>query len=223
MGLDTRCSATFNEQTSVGRAQLETDHVLFRGDFRVKLALAAITGISIKDGVLSLKSGEGTLALSLGAAADKWAAKIGSPKSRVEKLGVKPGARVSVIGLDDGAFLDELKAAGADVSTRAAEASDQIYMAIESAKDLARFKALLPSLTPDGAIWAIRRKGLADASEAATMAAGKAAGLVDVKVARFSETHTAEKFVRPVATRERVTNTITKARGREGATDETGR
>ena len=92
-------------------------------------------------------------------------------------------------------FVDELTAAGADVSSRARKQSDQIYVAIESAKDLARFKALLPSLNPDGAIWAIRRKGLADASEAATMAAGKAAGLVDVKVARFSETHTAEKFV----------------------------
>ena len=44
MGLDTRCSATFNKQTSVGRVQLETDYVLFRGDFRVKLALTAITG-----------------------------------------------------------------------------------------------------------------------------------------------------------------------------------
>ena len=59
MGLDTRCSATFNKRTSVGRAQLETDHVLFRGDFRVRLALAAITGVSIKDGVLSLKSATG--------------------------------------------------------------------------------------------------------------------------------------------------------------------
>ena len=33
------------------------------------------------------------------------------------------------------------------------------------------------------------------------MAAGKAAGLVDVKVVKFSETHTAEKFVIPVARR----------------------
>ena len=181
--------------------QLETDHVLFRGVFRVKLVLSAITGITTKGGVLSLNSAEGTLDLALGPDADKWAAKLRSPKSRVEKLGVKPGARVSVIGLDDRAFLDELKAAGADVSTRARKDSSQIYMSIESATDLTRFEALLPSLAPDGAIWAIRRKGLADASEAATMGAGKVAGLVDVKVARFSETHTAEKFVRPVATR----------------------
>ena len=152
--------------------------------------------------MLSLKSPEGTLALALGAAADKWAAKIGSPKSRVEKLGVKPGVRVSVLGCRRPGLHRRAHGrrrrrldAGAD------RQSDQIYVGIESSKDLARFKALLPSLTPDGAIWAIRRKGLADASEAATMAAGKAAGLVDVKVARFSETHTAEKFVRPVATR----------------------
>ena len=217
MGLDSRCSATFNKQTSVGRVQLETDYVLFRGDFRVKLARAAITGLTTKDGVLSLKSAEGTLALVLGAAAEKWAAKIGSPKSRIEKLGVKPGLRVSVLGVVDPTFIDELTAAGADVSMRGRKGSDQIYVAVESSKDLERFKTALPSLTPDGAIWAIRRKGLADASEAATMAAGKAVGLVDVKVARFSETHTAEKFVRPVAAREPVTITITTARRREGA------
>lgn len=220
MGLDTTCSATFNKQTSVGRVQLETDYVLFRGDFRVKLALAAITGATAKDGVLSLRSAEGTLALSLGPGAEKWAARIRSPKSRVDKLGVKPGARVTLVGLDDATFLDELKAAGADVSARVRLGSDQIYVAIESARDLARFTTLLPSLASDGAMWAIRRKGVADASEAATMAAGKAAGLVDVKVVRFSDTHTAEKFVRPVASRgssRRATDDRTGRRRRPGA------
>lgn len=33
------------------------------------------------------------------------------------------------------------------------------------------------------------------------MAAGKEAGLVDIKVVRFSETHTALKFVIPLARR----------------------
>lgn len=203
MGLDTRCSATYGRQSSVGRAQLETDHVLFRGDFRVKLPLPSISAVAVTGGVLSLTGPEGTLELGLGASADKWAAKIRSPKNRVEKLGVKPGIRVSVIGVGDAGFLDELRTAGADVSARLRPNSDQIYVAIEAARDLSRFAGVLPSLSPDGAIWAIRRKGLADASEAATMAAAKAAGLVDVKVARFSDTHTAERFVRPVAKRRR--------------------
>jgi hypothetical protein len=42
---------------------------------------------------------------------------------------------------------------------------------------------------------------MTDLSEAAVMDAARDAGLVDVKVARFSDTHTAEKFVRPKASR----------------------
>jgi hypothetical protein len=38
-------------------------------------------------------------------------------------------------------------------------------------------------------------------TEAEVMAAGKEAGLVDVKVVSFSPTHTAEKFVIPVSAR----------------------
>ena len=203
MGFDTTCSATYNKQTSVGRAQLEDDHVLFRGDFRVKLPLSSVTDVSTRAGVLSLKSSAGTLALALGPAAEKWATKIVNPPNRLQKLGVKPGMKVSVLGLGDAGFEAELRAAGADVAVRLRQDSDQIYVAVESSKDLERFKAVLPSLKQDGAVWAIRRRGLNDASEAATMAAGIAAGLVDVKVARFSETHTAEKFVRPVKSRVR--------------------
>ena len=56
-------------------------------------------------------------------------------------------------------------------------------------------------IKPDGAVWIVRPKGRKDVTEAETMAAGKRAGLVDVKVVSFSETHTAEKFVIPVAKR----------------------
>jgi hypothetical protein len=56
-------------------------------------------------------------------------------------------------------------------------------------------------LKPDGALWVIRPKGSKAVSEAEVMSAGKHAGLVDVKVASFSDTHTAEKFVIPRAAR----------------------
>ena len=64
-----------------------------------------------------------------------------------------------------------------------------------------RLEKLKASLKPDGALWIIRPKGRPEISERATMAAGKAAGLVDVKVVGFSPTHTAEKFVIPVGQR----------------------
>jgi hypothetical protein len=64
-----------------------------------------------------------------------------------------------------------------------------------------KLRTLRSNLTPDGALWVIRPRGRPEISEQAVMAAGKAAGLVDVKVVRFSETHTAEKFVIPLARR----------------------
>jgi hypothetical protein len=201
MGQIATCSATFKRQTSAGRAQLETDYVSFRGDFRVKVIFSSIMGVSARDGVLTLKTSEGVLTLAIGAKAEKWAAAIASPKSRIDKIGVKSGQRVSVLGVPDRAFVAELKAAGADVSERVRKDSDAIFVAVESSADLRRIGGLAKSLAPSGALWAIRRKGVADASEALTMTAGKAAGLVDVKVVRFSETHTAEKFVIPKSIR----------------------
>ena len=56
-------------------------------------------------------------------------------------------------------------------------------------------------LKANGALWVIRPKGRPEIPESAVMAAGKAAGLVDVKVVSFSPTHTAEKFVIPISKR----------------------
>ncbi|HEV2986441.1 MAG TPA: hypothetical protein VGX46_18725, partial [Vicinamibacterales bacterium] len=66
---------------------------------------------------------------------------------------------------------------------------------------LARLEKLKASMKPNGAIWVVRPKGRPEISERAVMRAGKAAGLVDVKVVSFSATHTAEKFVIPVSAR----------------------
>jgi hypothetical protein len=55
-------------------------------------------------------------------------------------------------------------------------------------------------MKPNGALW-IRLKGRPEISETAVMAAGSAAGLVDVKVVRLSPIHTSEKFVIPLSKR----------------------
>jgi hypothetical protein len=123
-------------------------------------------------------------------------------KPRILKLGVKPESRVSVLGVDDAAFQKELERAAAFVSIgRAAKASDLIFYGVTKESQLPRLERLKACIVSNGAIWVIRPKGRRDISEASVMAAGKLAGLVDVKVVAFSDTHTAEKFVIPVALR----------------------
>jgi hypothetical protein len=125
-----------------------------------------------------------------------------SAKPLLDKLGVKPESRVSVIGIDDADFLALLRTRTGEVSVgRAKTACDSIFYGVPDRRALIRIATLRRSLQPAGALWTVRPKGSKAVTEAETRAAGLAAGLVDVKVVSFSATHTAEKFVIPLASR----------------------
>src|SRR3982750_3224135 len=125
-----------------------------------------------------------------------------STRNRVEKLGIKPGLDVLLLGIDeDAAFVSELKGAGAKTRTTGKRQANMIFALFHHRDDLRRLAALVPRIQADGVIWTLRPKGSKDLKEAEMMRAGKDAGLVDVKVVSFSDVVTAEKFVVPVATR----------------------
>ena len=125
-----------------------------------------------------------------------------STRSRIEKLGVKPGSEVLVLGVEgDCAFMDELREKGAKVRTGGNKAMDMIFALFRHRNDLRRLRSLVPRLKADGVLWTLRPKGSSDLKEAEMMRAGQEAGLVDVKVVAFSDVLTAEKFVIPVANR----------------------
>jgi hypothetical protein len=60
---------------------------------------------------------------------------------------------------------------------------------------MAPMAALRSVIKPDGAVWVVYRKGRRDFNENDVLRLGLETGLVDVKVVRFSDTHTATKFV----------------------------
>jgi hypothetical protein len=203
MGAEAAVTARFKGQSVAGRARLETDVLLFRGgDLRLSIPFARMSKVAARGGTLSVTYPDGTIAFGLGAAAATWAGRILHPRSRIQKIGVRPGWRVSAIGVDDPAFLKELEDAGVHLSiARIIKQSDAIFFGATKEAQLARLGTLKAALKPNGALWIIRPKGRPEISERATMAAGKAAGLVDVKVVGISATHTAEKFVIPLGQR----------------------
>jgi hypothetical protein len=203
MGAEAKCSVRVKGQTDVGTARLETEALQFRGrDVRLSIPFKAMKRVEAIDGELRVTSADSSVALALGAAAAKWADKIKNPPSRLQKLGVKPGWRVSAVGIADAVFLRELEGAVAALTIgRVRKPSDAIFFGADREAQLGRLDKLKDSIERNGAIWVIRPKGRKEISESAVMAAGKAAGLVDVKVVSFSPTHTAEKFVIPVAKR----------------------
>jgi hypothetical protein len=125
-----------------------------------------------------------------------------SHRSLLDKLGVKPENRVSVLGVSDDSFLKELSARSRDVSfDEMPKEPDLVFLGIEERDDLARLKSLARAIKGPGAIWAVYPKGRQHIRGVDVISAGKAAGLVDNKVVRFSESHTALRFVIPLGRR----------------------
>lgn len=199
MGLETICRCRGVAGLGEGRLLLESDELIFRGRVRVRIALNDITKVSVVEGELVIAYSAGTMRFKLGAEAARWADRIKAPpKSRLDKMGIRAGQRVSVVGVSDRAFVAEVQATGATVGKgRLLERSDQIVFEVESPVDLDRFGSLKSKLVPAGGLWVIHRKGKDGIKDTDIFAAGKRAGLVANKVAKFSETHTAERLVIP--------------------------
>lgn len=201
MGNEATCRITLGDQTAEAKALLETEELILRGALKARIPFAEAKNVSAEDGVLRLRWNDRDVAIPLGRDAAKWAEKIRNPKSLLDKLGVKAGQRVSVIGEVDGDFLDQLAARGCDVARNERRDADVIFFAVNRRENLTRLDALRRLLQPAGAVWVLRPKGDPAISEGDVMSAAKSAGLVDVKVVRFSATHAAEKLVIPVAKR----------------------
>lgn len=204
MGYDAACTLTCNGKSSRGTAWLEHKELVFRGPTRLAIPLSEIKSATARDGTLHVTFGRRSAAFAIGAAAEKWAARIMNPPSRLDKLGIKPDHVVAVVGLRDATFVGEAKTRARKVLAalpRTEASVDAIFYGASHRDALDRLAALRSLIVPAGAVWVVRPKGSRDITEAETMAAGKRAGLVDVKVVSFSDTHTAEKFVIPVAKR----------------------
>jgi len=115
----------------------------------------------------------------------------------LDKLGVKPGSKVAIVNLDDAGFLKQLRERTADIVTGKPRSKvDIVFLGAKVSPDLRRLYELKSWIEPNGAIWVVRPKGgRSELRDTDLIDAGLAAGLVDNKIASFSETHGAMRFV----------------------------
>ena len=204
MGSEINCSMKFGGKVFKGKALLETDELIFRGEHRLTIPFKKMKSVEANDGELRVFLEDGIASFVLDKKAEQWEEKILHPKSVLDKLGVKEDSRVSVDGVTDENFLGQLKDKITDVSVNGLQKeSDLIFYAADSKKELLRLKGLKKFLKNNGALWIVSLKGKqATIKDTEVMAAGKKAGFVDTKVVGFSPTHTALKFVIPVSSRQ---------------------
>ena len=118
-------------------------------------------------------------------------------KPLLDKLGVRPDSRIAVVDLDDARFVALLRERTSSVVLGKPRARcDIVFLGAEDMDDLHRLRDAKAWIEPNGAIWVIRRKGPgAPLRDTDLIGAGLAAGLVDNKIASFSDTHGAMRFV----------------------------
>jgi hypothetical protein len=203
MGKEAACTAYFGERKSKGKVLLETSELLFRpadGSPRIKIPFSAIKSAKAVDGELRLQAADGRVCFELGAVAEKWCEKILHPKTRAEKLGVKSGIHVSVLGDFDSDFLRELRAATTNIDEgKLNPGAELVFLPVHSGKDLpSAVNKVAKSIAGATSLWIVYPKGKKEITENDVLSAGRKAGLKDLKVVGFSSTHTALKFVVPV-------------------------
>lgn len=130
-----------------------------------------------------------------------------SPRSLVDKLGIKPGTRIAILNAPQGyrGTLGKLPpgvriAAG----TRGPLPFIQFFTTTRKALE-GKFGGLVRALAPDGALWVSwpkRASGVAtDVTEDVVRAVALAGGLVDVKVCAVDEVWSGLKLVRRLKNR----------------------
>jgi len=211
MGYETKCHARVDDGSGTIREAndatvlLETDDLVVRGVARVKISRTSIQRLTVRAGILAITAPNATLTLTLGNAASTWRTKLAEPPKRlIDKLDVKPEARVWLFHAHEQTLIEQLRGRTANVlTTPTASGCDVVFVGVEQLGDLDRIDRAMAATRENGAVWVIHPKGKTGVANTAIFAKATAIGLKYVKVARVSQTHTAEKLVRPLASRRR--------------------
>jgi Protein of unknown function (DUF3052) len=126
----------------------------------------------------------------------------GSTRPLLDKLGVKPGARVVLLGVDDPEFRRLLSERTNEIHTKPVSGADLVFFAASAAAELKPLADIKLHIKSNGAIWVVRPKGVPSGlTETGIIEAALKAGLVDNKVVNFSPTHSALRLVIPLRLR----------------------
>ena len=123
-----------------------------------------------------------------------------SHRPLLDKLGVRQGSRIDLEGLDEPAFVEQLRERGADLG--GPPPYDLVFVQVARPDDLEELSRLRNRIVSHGAIWVLRAKGNSrTVTDVEIIDAARRHGLVDNKIASFSETLAAMRLVIPVALR----------------------
>jgi len=120
----------------------------------------------------------------------------------VDRLGVRAGMRVALLGVDDVELRRVAAGRTSRVTTMAPRGPvDLIVYQADTIFALRRLGEFAQAITPAGALWVLWPRGQEQIKQAHVQRAGLGAGLVDTKITSVSERLSGLKFVHRLADR----------------------
>ncbi|MGE5099086.1 MAG: DUF3052 family protein [Deltaproteobacteria bacterium] len=214
MGYETKCRVRVDDHSgSIREAQatvlLETDELIVRGEARIRIPRASIERVSARSGIVTVTSPTAVVWMSLDeASAAAWRKRLEEPpKKLIDKLDVKPEMKVWLFHVSDDALSAQVAERTKHV-VRGSSASncDVVFVGVDASAQLDRIDRALAAIGDRGAIWVVHPKGAGGVPDTVIFGKAKMLGLTYTKVARVSDTLTAEKLVRPRASRTATTH-----------------
>jgi len=211
MGYETKCRVQVDDGSGKARIAdatvlLETDELVVRGEARIKVPRRDIKQVARRGGIVTVTAPSATVKLTLGEpAATKWEQKLKeAPKRLIDKLDVKPNAKVLLLDLAQPELETQIEERTSNITReKSPHDCDVVFVGVERDSQLSRVERALKGMSANGAIWVVHPKGREGVADTTIFEKGKALDLTYTKVARVSDTHTAEKLVRPRASRGR--------------------
>lgn len=192
MGREAICTIHFRGEAAEGKALLEGESLILRGDIRSRIFRSTITKIEVKGDKLALIADGQPLTLDLGAKeAARWHAALLRPAPTLgTKLGISAASRVFVVG----AVCDPDLAAVVEPARVSSLPQAQMLLAVVlSARDLD--EALVTArLAPTLPLWCVYRKGEAPVSDGMIRNRLRNEGMIDTKSCAVSELLTATRY-----------------------------
>jgi hypothetical protein len=196
MGREAKVEYDDGRERVAVRAHLDAAALALTGAKKLTVPLAGVTTATVDGDWLKIGAGKTKFALALGAKeAEAWRKKILNPPTLGDKLGIKPGKTVLLVGALPAEVAAAAKAAQTAAKLPKTIAADIAALMLNPGQEEQLIVAAAKALAPGAALWLVYEKGRAVNGDA-IIARARKAGLKDTKVARISETHAALRFIR---------------------------
>lgn len=184
MGRETKTPVSHAGGTAEARVHLDSEMLTIGPPVRAKLALGDVEAAAGAGG-LTLKAGKESYLIAMSEKeAGLWAKAIAHPPSLADKLGIKPGVGVALVG----ALPKEIVAL-----VPRPEKAGALTIAAAGSLDVKALTKIAKAVPEKGAVWLVYEKGVVKGDQ--LIFAAREAGLKDTKVAKISETHTGLRFI----------------------------